>query len=121
VVVDGYEDALRILLNNLVDNAIRYTPEGGRVTVRLGGGSGEAAIEITDTGPGIANEDRERVFDRFYRGRNAGAEGSGLGLAIVARIVEMHRGSIRMEPAEGGRGLSVHVLLPATARPTEAR
>nr|HQR22279.1 ATP-binding protein [Burkholderiaceae bacterium]HQR69849.1 ATP-binding protein [Burkholderiaceae bacterium] len=112
--VVGSDDALRILFNNLVDNAIRYTPEGGRVTVRVSRDGGEVQVDVDDTGPGIPEEERERVFDRFYRGRDAGATGTGLGLAIVSQVAEMHRGTVTLGAADSG-GLRVRVRLPASA------
>jgi two-component system OmpR family sensor kinase len=110
--VHGDRDALRTLLENLVDNAIRYTPRG-QVTVRSGRAAAEAFLEVEDTGPGIPAAERARVFDRFYRGDDAPAGGSGLGLAIVRRIAERHRGRAELlDPVEGA-GLRVRVTLPA--------
>lgn len=82
---------LRELLSNLIDNALRYTPAGGSVTVRvLGGGAAPALLEVEDTGPGIALSERQRVFERFYRILGSSATGSGLGLAIVREIAQQH-------------------------------
>ena len=82
---------LRELLSNLIDNALRYTPAGGSVTVRVRGHQGEPGyLEVEDTGPGIAKAERERVFERFYRILGHSAEGSGLGLAIVREIAQQH-------------------------------
>jgi two-component system OmpR family sensor kinase len=78
--------ALTVLLSNLVDNAIRYTPAGGTVDLVLTRDAGAIRIEVRDTGPGIPDDELERVFDRFYRGNGANVQGSGLGLAIAARI-----------------------------------
>lgn len=114
----GSEDALRILFNNLVDNAIRYTPEGGHVTAAVVVDRDAVQVVVEDTGPGIAEEERERVFDRFYRGRSAGATGTGLGLAIVSQVAEMHRGSVTLEAADSG-GLRVRVRIPAALPGTE--
>jgi two-component system OmpR family sensor kinase len=111
VVVGGDRDALRAMLDNLVDNAIRYTP-AGHVTVRAGGGKDEAWLEVEDSGPGIPPAERARVFDRFYRGEAAGAGGSGLGLAIVRRIAERHRGRVELLDPVAGRGLRVRLTLP---------
>jgi signal transduction histidine kinase len=108
----GSEDALRILFNNLIDNAIRYTPERGRVTTRVQREGSDVEVIVEDTGPGIPDEERERVFDRFYRGRSAGATGTGLGLAIVSQVADMHRGKVTLGTAAGG-GLRVLVQLPA--------
>jgi two-component system sensor histidine kinase TctE len=87
----GNPTMLRELLSNLIDNALRYTPAGGSVTVRVRGGEGEQGyLEVEDTGPGIAPPERERVFERFYRILGNSAEGSGLGLAIVREIAQQH-------------------------------
>jgi two-component system OmpR family sensor kinase len=112
--VSGSEDALRILFNNLLDNAIRYTPEGGSVTLSVTRDGGQVQVLCDDSGPGIAAEERERVFDRFYRGQGAAGAGTGLGLAIVSQVVEMHRGTVALETADAG-GLRVRVRLPAAA------
>src|SRR5882757_2207523 len=92
--VRGDREALRVLVRNLVDNAVRYTPPHGSVQVRSRSTPGEAVLEVTDTGPGIAPADRERVFDRFYRRAAAQENGSGLGLAIVKAIAERHGASV---------------------------
>jgi two-component system OmpR family sensor kinase len=108
--IKGDADALRTLISNLVDNAIRYTPAGGRVDVALADDAGSVVLTVRDSGPGIAVEDRERVFDRFYRGSGAGGiRGSGLGLAIVKRIAERHRASVELGTGIDGRGLGVTV------------
>lgn len=107
--VTGDADMLRILLRNLVDNAIRYTPSGGQVTVAVT----ERTLTITDTGPGIPAEERDRVFDRFHRLAGQDKEGSGLGLSIVARIAERHGARIQLADGDGGVGLRVTVEFPA--------
>jgi two-component system OmpR family sensor kinase len=112
--VIGQAQALHTLVRNLVDNAIRYTPAGGRVTLEVRtqeGGSG-AALEVKDTGPGIPAGERERAFDRFYRLPGAGAQGSGLGLAIVKQIADAHRAQIELSEADHGAGLRVTVRFP---------
>lgn len=81
---------LRELLSNLIDNALRYTPAGGSVTVRVRREREQALLEVEDTGPGIAPAERRRVFERFYRILGSGAPGSGLGLAIVREIAQQH-------------------------------
>jgi two-component system OmpR family sensor kinase len=107
------QDALRTLISNLVDNAIRYTPSGGRVDVALVEEAFDTALSVRDSGPGIAVADRERVFDRFYRGSGSGAvRGSGLGLAIVKRIADRHRASVELGAGIDGRGLGVTVRFP---------
>ena len=110
-VLTGQEDALRILLTNLVDNALRYTPAGGSVKVRVWPDGDEARVEVADTGPGIPEEERERVFDRFYRGRSAPAGGSGLGLAIVKQVATLHGGSIVLDESPS-KGLLVSARFP---------
>lgn len=112
VVVTGERDALRALLENLVDNAIRYTPSG-HVTVRASAEGTGSFLEVEDTGPGIPPAERERVFDRFYRGDTTAGSGSGLGLAIVRRIAERHGGRVELLDSRQGTGLRVRVLLPA--------
>ncbi|HSJ98898.1 MAG TPA: HAMP domain-containing sensor histidine kinase, partial [Myxococcota bacterium] len=109
VEVVGDRVALRALVENLVDNALRYTP-AGTVTVRAFRERERAVLEVEDTGPGIPPRERERVFDRFYRGARAAEGGSGLGLAIVRRIAERHAGSVTLLDAPGG-GLLVRVEL----------
>jgi two-component system sensor histidine kinase TctE len=93
---------VRELLRNLVDNALRYTPSGGRVTVRVARGSGSVFLEVEDDGPGIPEPERQRVFDRFYRILGTGVDGSGLGLAIVREIAQQHGALVRISDAESG-------------------
>lgn len=111
VIVTGEEEALRVLVGNLIDNAIRYTPPGGRVDVSVRSGDSGAVVEVVDTGPGIPPAERERVFDRFYR-RGGNCTGSGLGLAIVKTAVERHGGTITLGEGEEGKGLRVTVIIP---------
>jgi signal transduction histidine kinase len=106
------EDALRILAANLVDNAIRYTPPGGRVKVRTRRDGASAVLEVADNGPGIPEQERARVFDRFYRGADAAGSGSGLGLAIARQVAELHGGRIELGDGLGGRGVSVRFVAP---------
>jgi signal transduction histidine kinase len=109
--IQGNREALRTLVRNLVDNAVRYTPSGGTVQVRCDCTAGEAVLEVDDTGPGIAAADRERVFDRFYRRATAQEGGTGLGLAIVKAIAERHGARVELGEAAGG-GLRVRVIFP---------
>ena len=111
VEVDGERAPLRALIENLVDNAIRYTPAGS-VVVRCHGNDGNAVLEVEDSGPGIPAAERERVFDRFYRSEGAAEGGSGLGLAIVRRIAEHHGGRVELLDAPKG-GLLVRVSIPS--------
>ena len=113
-VVDGRADALRTLLDNLVANAVRYTPPGGRVDVACGHDDDTAWLSVQDNGPGIPPDERERVFDRFYRRPGQSASGSGLGLAIVQAIARQHGARIALDDAPGG-GLLVRVELPSAA------
>jgi len=109
--IRGDREALRVLVRNLVDNAVRYTPPHGSVHVRSRSIAKEAVLEITDTGPGIAPADRERVFDRFYRRAALQESGTGLGLAIVKAIAERHGVRIVLGDAPGG-GLRTTVSFP---------
>lgn len=90
VLIEGNALLLAELLNNLIDNALRYTPEGGTVTVRVHVQDGRAVLDVEDSGPGIPPEEREWVFDRFYRILGTATDGSGLGLAIVKEIAQQH-------------------------------
>ncbi len=112
VSITGEPDALRAMIGNLVDNAIRHTPPGGTVDVGVRRSGQTAVIEVTDTGPGIPPEERERVFDRFYRKPGGDGGGSGLGLAIVKSVVERHDGSISLGEGDSGKGLRVLVEIP---------
>ena len=109
----GEPDNLRALVRNLVDNAVRYTPAGGRVDVSVRAEAGAAVLAVEDTGPGIPPAERERVFDRFYRASGAPAGGSGLGLAIVRRVADRHGASVALDDGAGGSGLRVTVRFPA--------
>lgn len=112
--VMGDQNALRVMFNNLIDNATKYTPDGGRVDVCLRVAEGDPVVEISDNGPGIPAEERERVFDRFYRvGASADrartdVAGSGLGLAIVRRIAEQHGAKVALAESKSG-GLLVSI------------
>jgi signal transduction histidine kinase len=113
VMVKADADALRILVRNLIDNAVRYSPEGSVVRVRVSRNSGgPAVLEVTDQGPGIAPADRSRAFARFYRASWASEGGSGLGLAIVKAIAERHGAQIALEDAVP-HGLRVIVSFPS--------
>ncbi len=107
--VQGQSAALHILLGNLLDNALKYTPEGGQVDVTLGVEGGAPQLTVEDSGPGIPQADRERAFDRFYRAAGAGAEGSGLGLAIVRAIAERHGATVQLDHSPRLGGLRVRL------------
>lgn len=113
--VTGNVFLLREMLNNLLDNAIRYTPGGGHVTVRVTSEGGCPALTVEDDGPGIAESDRERVFERFYRVLGSGAEGCGLGLAIVREIAIGHNAEIALGQGAGGVGTAVRISFPRAA------
>lgn len=113
----GHAWLLRELLINIVDNAVKYTPPGGRITLRCGQGEGPdmpcAWVEVEDDGPGIAAEERQRVLERFYRLPGTEAEGSGLGLAIADEIARSHHTQLLMSSGFDGRGLRVRVVFEA--------
>jgi len=112
--VSGDELALGLLVRNLTDNAARYAPPGSRVEVSVSGNATEVLLQVDDSGPGIAEDERERVFDRFYRRADNGESGSGLGLAIVRSVALAHGASIALGRAPLG-GLRVSVSFPAAA------
>jgi two-component system OmpR family sensor kinase len=114
-VVDGTSDRLKQLFLILLDNAVKYTPAGGRIDVSGTVDEGTVTITVADTGIGIPREELPRVFDRFFRSENARSrEGSGLGLAIARHISEQHGGAIQVE-SELGRGSRFTVTLPRLA------
>lgn len=115
--ISGDFEALRVMLGNLVDNAIRYTPAGGTVDIALRLSGREAVVEVSDTGPGIPQEDRARVFDRFYRREGTHVPGSGLGLAIVKNVADRHHASILLENRSPGPGLRVAISFPLAQNP----
>jgi two-component system OmpR family sensor kinase len=106
--VQGQGDALVILLRNLVDNAVKYTPAGGTVDVSVLGGPAPRLV-VEDSGPGIPPEERERVFHRFYRVPGSEAQGSGLGLAIIRAIAERHGAKLALDASERLGGLKATV------------
>lgn len=109
--IAGDEASLRIMLSNLIDNALRYAGSGSRVDVEVRAAAGRLSLWVIDTGPGIPEGAREQVFERFCRLASADIPGSGLGLAIVKEIVELHHGKVDLLDTPGG-GLSVRVDLP---------
>jgi two-component system OmpR family sensor kinase len=110
--IRGARESLRTLVMNLVDNAIRYTPAGGRVDVASYREGARAVLAVTDTGPGVPPEERERVFDRFYRRVGSETSGSGLGLSIVRNIAQRHGAQVMLDSGPAWRGLSVCVVFP---------
>jgi two-component system heavy metal sensor histidine kinase CusS len=102
-------------MSNLIDNALRFTADGGNIHVSLGSGDGRTDVSVRDAGSGIAPEHLPRVFDRFYRGdASRSSAGTGLGLALVKSIVDLHGGSARIE-SESGRGTTVILTFPNQA------
>jgi two-component system sensor histidine kinase TctE len=100
------------LLSNLVDNALKYTPAGGSVTVSTGFLKGKPFLAVEDTGPGIPPEERQRVRQRFYRLPNSPGHGSGLGLSIVDEIAELYEASLTIGSGANSSGTQVLVLFP---------
>jgi signal transduction histidine kinase len=118
IIVEGDADALLSVLGNLLANAIRYTPAGGRITVGCGADQERAWATIADTGIGMAPEVRERIFEKFYRARDARdveAQGLGLGLYLVQELVQAHGGSVEVE-SEPCQGTTFRVVLPRAER-----
>lgn len=113
----GHEAAVRMAITNLLDNALRYTPPGGEVDLAVQNDAKGWLLAVSDTGPGLRAEERERVFDRFYRGRDSKVPGSGLGLAIVREVARLHDGATFIGDGFGGRGLMVGLWLPAAPMP----
>jgi two-component system, OmpR family, phosphate regulon sensor histidine kinase PhoR len=122
VAMRGDRAQLGLLLSNLVDNAVRYTPSKGTVRVRLDGGESRAVLQVTDTGEGIPADELPRIFERFYRVDKARARqtgGTGLGLAIVRHVAESHGGTVTVD-SELGRGTTFTVTLPVAGPPSPA-
>lgn len=100
--VDANRALVSILVRNLVDNAVIYSRRGDRVLVTVGREGSDAVLQVIDSGPGMRAEERERAFDRFYRGSGSREQGSGLGLSIVKRIADLHHATITLSDAAGG-------------------
>ena len=115
--VPGQRESLVSLIDNLVENAIKYSPRGGSVTVALHAQGDHAVLHVADQGPGIPATLHARVFDRFFRAPQQDQPGSGLGLSIVASVVAQHGGGIALHQADGGQGLLVEVRLPLARMP----
>jgi two-component system sensor histidine kinase TctE len=113
--ITGNSLLLNEMLNNLIDNALRYTPTGGQVTVRLLCEAELVTLEVEDNGQGIAEEDRARVFERFYRVLGTKQDGCGLGLAIVREIADLHHAKVSLASGDGGVGTRVSIAF-RTAR-----
>jgi two-component system, OmpR family, phosphate regulon sensor histidine kinase PhoR len=116
-IIHADRTALEQILLNLVENAIRHTPEGGRITIETAEARNGVVLSVADTGTGIAPEHLPRIFERFYRadsGRSREAGGTGLGLAIVKHLVEAHGGSVSAESVLGS-GTTVRIFFPEVA------
>lgn len=109
-IIDGNEAALGILLRNLLDNAIRYSPNNARIDVKIKEHHQCILLQISDNGPGIPDEYRDKVFDRFFRVLGTKQTGSGLGLAIVKQITNLHNAKIYLQTSESGRGLTATIF-----------
>ncbi|MFA9400337.1 MAG: sensor histidine kinase, partial [Acidobacteriota bacterium] len=105
VVVEGWPDGLRAMIDNLLENAARHGRSGGEVSVALGGDAGSVRLTVDDEGDGVPTDQRERIFDRFERGDSTGADGSGLGLSLVRQQARLHGGEVTVgeSPAGGAR------------------
>ena len=109
VVLPGNPALLRVLLRNLLDNSVKHTAPGTSVQVSITHEGGKISLSVSDDGPGIPEQELEKVSQRFYRPLGTQAGGSGLGLSIVKRIAELHDASLQIAPASEGKGLRVTV------------
>ena len=109
VSVRGNPDLLRIMLRNLIDNAVRHTPTGTSVRIMISRENGQASLSVNDNGPGIPQEELDRLGERFYRPVGTSASGSGLGLSIVRRIAEIHSAILHLASQNAGNGLSATI------------
>jgi signal transduction histidine kinase len=116
-------DEIGILLRNLLDNALRYTPEGGRVKISCGyreaAGRERICLEVADDGPGVPEAEHQAIFRRFHRVAGNGGRGSGIGLSLVAGIAQLHEAAIETGTGLDGKGFSVRILFPLPAAPAE--
>jgi len=117
-IINGLPTALSVLSRNLIDNAIRYTPEGEQITVSVYPQDDQVIFSVRDSGPGIPTHERQRIFDRFYRILGNNADGSGLGLSIVKRIADMHQASLEIITPEDKQGVEFQVRFPALNKET---
>jgi signal transduction histidine kinase len=115
IVVRGSAGDLRRVVLNLLDNAVKFTPERGRIEVGVSAQGPTALLSVRDNGPGIDPGDLEHVFDPFYRSRSANGAGSGLGLALSREIVRLHGGAIQAANRDTG-GCEIQVRLPLASR-----
>lgn len=112
-IVMGLPAAVSILVRNLVDNAIRYTPEGGKISVSIAKSNGDIILNVADNGPGIPENERPHVLDRFYRIVGTNETGSGLGLSIVKRIAELHGATLEIGQPATSKGTRITVSFPS--------
>jgi two-component system OmpR family sensor kinase len=117
-VVTSHRESLHLVLRNLLDNAIKYTPAGGRIDIAMGRESGAAWLAVEDSGPGIPEAEQQRVFDRFYRVAGSEAAGSGLGLAIVRTAADRLGAQVRLGRSESLGGLRVEIRFPPADEPS---
>lgn len=116
VSIEGRSHALSIMAGNLINNAVQYTPERGRIEISAKSDKGRIIVKVSDDGPGIPENERDRVFDRFYRildPAHSGITGSGLGLSIVESIADAHRATIAISEGLGGKGVSFEIHFPS--------
>lgn len=116
VPINGNALMLQELISNLLDNAVRHTPCEGRITVMVTADEDQANLTVEDSGPGIPLDEREQIFERFYRLPESTGDGCGLGLAIVREIALMHHAGIKIESGAGGVGAKVRLSIPISAR-----
>ena len=122
ILINGENESLRMMLRNLLDNAVKYTPDSGEVDISIQTRGDQCAVTIEDSGPGIAPEDQARVFDRFYRASDMALEpGSGLGLAIVKIIADRHAARISLGVSPRLGGLKLELFLPLRAPTSSSR
>jgi len=115
LLIKGNEASLRLLIRNLLTNAISYTPEAGKITINLASKLKKTILTIEDSGPGISASDRQRVLERFYRTENHETPGCGIGLSIVDRVVKIHGGKLNLLSADSGQGLKAVIEFNAIA------
>ena len=112
IIAEVDDTSIRLLVRNLLNNAISYTQQGGKIRVRLSESNKLCYLVVEDNGPGIPFSERDRVFERFYRIQNHGAPGCGIGLSIVMRVAELHQASLLLDDSDFESGLKVTVKLP---------
>lgn len=113
----GHRALLYSLFANLIDNAIRYTPEHGNIIVSITSDKQQVTVTVCDSGPGLTPEQKTRVFDRFYRGETGSSDGAGLGLSIVSSIVQKHQGTFTLENRKDQQGLMTTIVFPVIDQP----